>query len=322
VPLSQAVTGLRPGTVYEWQVGGRGHDSDSLSWVDGQPFDTFRFFTPASFWNQPASGATHPNSAAMMAWLNGKVTKATVSWDQYAVPLNVATNADPRVTVHTVDSSVPDITNVSWPAGVANSGDGDDNHGSILNVDTGELWDFWQLDPATKTANVGTQADNERGGKGDGNHDYAEGSARGSSADLIAGEMQPHDFAQGHIDHALIASIPAPATWGPVGPFNRTDHNGDSSPNAIPEGARLRLPASFDCGPYTGWQGVVCQALKRYGAIPGDNSGNSNGNFELEAFDVNASSTVYGHGQSYPWGATQFPSVPLALIRNMEVVQW
>jgi len=187
-----------------------------------------------------------------------------------------------------------------------------------------ELWDFWQLNPSTRTASVGAK-DSEHGSTGDGNHTTpAEGSARGSSFDLIAGEMQPHDFTQGHIDHALIASIPAPARWGPVGPSTRADHNGDSSPNAIPEGARLRLPRGFDCNAATGitWQRVVCNALKQYGAMVGDNSGNASRSFELEGFDINASRTVYGHGQSYPWGSDEWPCMPIGIIRRMEVVQW
>jgi hypothetical protein len=281
-----------------------------------------RFFEDTSLWNRPTSAARHPNSTNMIAWLRGKVTKVTISWDQFAVPLYLATNATPTKTVTTTDTGT--FIGVPWPTGLANSGEtgsAPDNHASILNTDTGKLWDFWQLDVPTAHASVGA-TDFESGPNGDGFHTtLAEGSARGSSFDLIAGVMQPKDFTDGAIPHALVCSIPAPASSGPVPPSIRTDGK-DPSPNAIPEGARLRLPASFDISGYTGHARVIAQCLQKYGCYVGDDSGGSNGNFELEAFDTTASSTAYGFGQAYPWGTTSFPQLPLSLMQNLEVVDW
>src|SRR5262249_6777676 len=90
------------------------------------------------------------------------------------------------------------------------------------------------------------------------------------------GGIRPQEIGQGHIDHALVISMPhvradylaCPATnnWAPQG--SRYAHD----PNALPLGAHIRLSPTFDVSaqPWPQWEKVVAVALQQYGAYVAD----------------------------------------------------
>jgi hypothetical protein len=60
---------------------------------------------------------------------------------------------------------------------------------------------------------------------------------------------------------------------------------------------------------------IIGQALKTYGMYDGDNSG---GGFALYAVDANQSDAPWRG--AYPWGADDYPAVPIEFLQNMEVL--
>ncbi len=284
------------------------------------PAPSTRFFEHSSPFNTPASGAVDTASATMVGALNASTDSILLSWSEWSVPLYMATNATPKVTV-TVRNDWGGVgtklSGVPWPAGVAQDSEGD-GHLSILNSDTGCLYDFWQMNSATKTASWGNR-DYISGAQGDGV--FTGGvSARGSGFNLVAGMMRPDEFGPGRsIDHALVATFPDGMVkgGGPVRPATESDGR-SSTTGAIPEGARLRLKASYDLSGLPDWQRRIGQALKTYGLIVGDRGGSGR---HVGLFGLNTTkSGAYGYGQSYPWGSNAYPAVPAAFIDNLEVM--
>jgi hypothetical protein len=84
----------------------------------------------------------------------------------------------------------------------------------------------------------------------------------------------PDEFEQGHIDHALLISIPSAASGGPVWPATESDGRSRSD-GAIPEGARLQLDPALDLNRFamTPYERIIAGALQEYGAYVGDVSG-------------------------------------------------
>jgi hypothetical protein len=107
----------------------------------------------------------------------------------------------------------------------------------------------------------------------------SEVSARGSGLPMFAGEILPKDIMSGHIHHALSISIPGPASRFYAQPASASDGNG--AYNSVPEGARLRLKASFNVnyalrhlpgGVSVSSARAILTALRTYGAIVVDRS--------------------------------------------------
>ncbi len=95
-------------------------------------------------------------------------------------------------------------------------------------------------------------------------------SLRGSGLPLIGGLIRPKELRSGRISHALAIAIPGPAASQFVAPATTT--NGLSSPNSIPQGARLRLkPEALARVQQTKKRLpgaiTIAQALYTYGAI-------------------------------------------------------
>jgi hypothetical protein len=88
----------------------------------------------------------------------------------------------------------------------------------------------------------------------------------GSGIPLIAGLQTIAELQQGSIDHAVAVSIPHVRKGVLRRPATRTD--GDFTTwDAVPEGARFRLPADLDIEslPLTPYAKIVARAIQRYG---------------------------------------------------------
>jgi hypothetical protein len=206
-------------------------------------------YSPDSPWNQPIpDGAPlDPNSRAMVEQLVHDVETGnppTLSVREWSVTVYVADEATPRTDVELTAGWSPyaALTDVPIPAGALPDPAGD-GHLTVIDLSTGYEYDFWQAeqrDNGTWRASWGNRIPLD----GDGVYPHGMG-ARGSGFASLAGMIWPEEFAQGHIDHALLLSMPSAARGGPVWPATESDGRSRSD-GAIPEGARLQLDPALD----------------------------------------------------------------------------
>jgi len=95
-----------------------------------------------------------------------------------------------------------------------------------------------------------------------------------SGLPVVGGLITLADLASGRIDHAIGIMVPEAAKGTFVFPALRTD-GVDTSPDAVPEGARFRLPANLDLSalqmpPITR---TIAEAAQKYGFIVNDQTG-------------------------------------------------
>jgi hypothetical protein len=112
------------------------------------------------------------------------------------------------------------------------------------------------------------------------------GSTTAAGTPLLPGVIWYDEVAAGEIKHAVDIVIPgaAIAQYEYVKPAARSGGACGSSypPDGFPYGGRLRLKARFDASSFTGSQAlVVIAALKRYGMINTDASGETRSSFRL-----------------------------------------
>jgi hypothetical protein len=112
------------------------------------------------------------------------------------------------------------------------------------------------------------------------------GSTTAAGTPLLPGVIWSDEIAAGAIEHAVDIVIPGAAImqYGYVKPAARAGGAcGNAYPaDGFPYGGRVRLKASFDDSSFTGTQAkVVIAALKKYGMVNTDDSGESRSSFRL-----------------------------------------
>jgi hypothetical protein len=97
-------------------------------------------------------------------------------------------------------------------------------------------------------------------------------SADAAGLPILPGLIRYDEVAAGRIDHALRFT----AQRTQRGYIHPATHfaSSNTDPNVPPMGARMRMKASYDCGPLSREAQVVCAALKRYGMFLADNGSN------------------------------------------------
>jgi hypothetical protein len=90
---------------------------------------------------------------------------------------------------------------------------------------------------------------------------------------MLPGQLRYEEVASGEINHALRIT-----TWTTQNAhiWPARHHSGISNTAFPPMGQRFRLKASVDISGYTPQQQVILKAMKKYGMILADNSGNKN----------------------------------------------
>src|SRR5262245_14703911 len=294
-----------------------------------------RLFSAGSPWNTPLTGneTVEANSAEMISFTAGESTGGfTIAWEMFGVAAFYANASTPTYTVRNTSfntnyrlPNVP-IPAQAWPAG------GEDGHMAVLMNDPsspryGCGWNWFGA--GTTSPDGPFDFTDPRGGIVQRHQDATESGwipgagARGSSAEVLAGLLKPSDLQAGAvIDHAL--ALVVPHSRGEFdGQGRRTSRSPSSTSdgtildtNGIPEGARLRLPASFDASGLPAWQQNIAQALKRYGGFVVDNSGNTT---NFVAFDNSHPGSI-GYGSAYPWGNTTYPTFNRSLWDNLQVL--
>ena len=251
-----------------------------------------RPFSPDGVWNHPLAddAAVDPASKRLVAGLAAEAateqrerTGPFIQTRAYGVAVyrvprdqpNVRVQLDPQAAyadgLRAALRAVPVPDNARPAAGT-------DGHLVVWQASTDRMWEFWRARRAADgwhAAWGGAMQDVSR------NPGYFSSAAWpgapntwGASASglpVLAGLITPSELAAGHIDHALAIALPAPRAGVVAFPAQRTDGT-DPSPDAIPEGARLRLDPGLDLDrlglPAPAL--VIARAAQRYGLLVRD----------------------------------------------------
>ncbi len=253
----------------------------------GEEAASFRFFSASSVWNQPlaANAPLDPDSSQMIAGfqrlLAAEVSEARGPWintSSSSVPIYSVAADQPTVAVTLANSPHASLSEawarVPLPAG-ARPGQGSDAELVLYQPSSDRMWEFWRLahtETGWRAAWGGAIAHTSQnpGVYGPQAWPGAETSwgASASSLSIAGGLITLKDLQEHQIDHALAAAIPDAAAGIYTSPAQRTDGR-STAPDAIPEGAHLRLDptlqlTSLHLPPLTL---MIAQAAQRYGII-------------------------------------------------------
>ncbi len=240
-------------------------------------------FAATSFWNLPLA-ANAPLDEQSSAWVTElrrqlATTNPWINTTSYSTPVYTVPAGQPTVRVKLDTTSAPlqqAFEQVPIPAG-AKPAAGSDAHLVVWQPATDSMWELWL---ASQKAD-GWHA--RWGGRMTGvskNPGYFTApnpgwGATATSLPLLGGLMRISELESGRIDHALAFAIPHTKLWKSWSwPAQRSDGDTDSA-DAIPEGARFRLPATLDIDalklpPVTA---AIAKAVQRYGMVLRDKSG-------------------------------------------------
>lgn len=293
------------------------------------------FYTASSPWNTRLSGSEslESNSSEMIQQAISQSSGGfSVIWERFGVAGFYADRSTPTYTVrnttYNTEWKLPNvpIPSAAWPAA------GDDGHMAVVMNDPlsarhGCSWSW--ISAGTTSRDGPFDFSDPRGEMVQRHHLINESgwikgaSVRGSSAEVLAGAIRPSELRAGQINHALAVYVPqSRREYDYEGSrvsrlFSYTSDGTGQGTKYVPEGARLRLPASFDeSGLSSHWQ-AVARALKTYGAFVIDNAGNA---IHLLALD-NSHARSIDNGIAYPWGTTTYPTVPSSIIQNLQVLR-
>ncbi|KUH96002.1 hypothetical protein AU187_12125 [Mycobacterium sp. IS-1556] len=231
-----------------------------------QPFaEDSPFRTPI-----PADAEVDPNSAAMIRavhWDNS-ASAATV---EFGIPIYTANAHTPRYSVPCLITEwgpCPfDGLRVPIPDD-ARPQDGSDGAMVVIDPDSRTIYEFWRAKKANGSWTTEFGAVNSLDGSGWG------GASTGSGASRLAGVVRVAEIAQGSIPHALAMQSYNVCAKVFRPPALKTDGQ-STSPDCIPEGARIQLDPSVDINSLglSPAQHTVAEALQKYGAYIVDVSG-------------------------------------------------
>ena len=252
----------------------------------------FRFFSAQSFWNQPvsANAPIDPDSARMVAGLSAEVRREEkdgkgpwIDVTTDGVPVVQVSDSQPTVPVKLNHPADPALTaawrSVPLPASARPSGG--DHDLAVWQPGTDRMWEFFQLHRQGGTWEAEWGGAMQRVSYNPGV--YGPGAWPGAqsywgvtagSLPLVGGAMTVSQLQAGDIDHALALATPDTRARTYASPAERSDGVIDS-PDAIPEGARLRLDphlnlAALHLPPMVR---LMAQAAQRYGIVVRDTAG-------------------------------------------------
>lgn len=280
------------------QDGGAENSADNQDGESEKPtsLPSIRLYSDSSPLNQkiPANAEIDPSSQQYVNAIVQTAQNLLIQVKGYSSPVYFANANTPRYDVllpcgtewelgvtRLKDVPIPgfaepanDVDGAVAPVGCGEDNPFDqDNNMDIIDLNTGCEYDFWQM----RKENGSWVASWGNAISIDGNGIYEKGlSARGSGFAFLAGVIWPHELQQGEIPHALLFALPDQLVraGGPVPPATESD--GESTdPNALPEGARLRLDPSLDLNSLnlTPAERTIAKAMQEYGMFLTDNGG-------------------------------------------------
>jgi hypothetical protein len=246
--------------------------------ADGRPF------AADSVWNAPlaANAPLDPRSGAYVAELQRqlKTTNPWINTTTYSAPIYTVPAGQPTVHVtldsHNDPSLQAALDQVPIPPGAVPAA-GDDHHLVVWQPATDTMWELWLAtrEPDGWHADWGGRMDHVSQNPGYFLEPHPGWGATATSLPLLGGLIRISQLEHGAIDHALAFAIPHTRTWTSWSwPAQRSDGDVDS-PDAIPEGARLRLDPSLDIDALKLPRAttIIAKAIQRYGMILRDKSG-------------------------------------------------
>ncbi len=240
-------------------------------------------FAGTSFWNAPLAddAALDQRSSAWVAELRRQLstTNPWINTTSYSTPVYTVPAGQPTVRVALDTTSTPlhqAFEQVPIPAG-AKPAAGSDAHMVVWQPATDTMWEFWlaSLKADGWHARWGGRMTGVSKNPGYFTAPNPGWGATATSLPLLGGLMRISELQSGRIDHALALAIPHTKLWKSWSwPAQRSDGDTDSA-DAIPEGARFRLPADLDIDalqlpPVTA---AIAKAVQRYGMVLRDKSG-------------------------------------------------
>jgi hypothetical protein len=246
-----------------------------------------RPFAASSAWNRaiPANPALASNSAGMIRRLTsgGHYNVTNGAWGQFGAPVFYADASTPRYTwgSHCGPISGKQVPIPSGSHEAQEPGASPDHKYIVIDTSTRLVYDIWGADvlgrdclkwgyqgygiiESLTTANDGAPGIN------------GEKAPTGASTSSLAGLLRAYDAthldADGTYGHALQGSSMYGAKGQWVSPATSSD-GPDTSSDAIPQGSRLQLNPSFNCGAISA-PGVraYCKTAQKYGIILMDTS--------------------------------------------------
>jgi hypothetical protein len=252
----------------------------------------FRFFSAESFWNQPvsANAPIDPDSGRMVAGLSAEVQHEEkdgngpwIDVTTDGVPVVQVSDAQPTVPVRLNHPADPALT-AAWrsvPLPTSAQPSGGDHDLAVWQPGTNRMWEFFQLhrEGSTWEAEWGGAMKDVSSNPGvygprawPGAQSYWGVTA--GSLPLVGGAMTVKQLQAGDIDHALALAIPDTRARVYASPAERSD-GVINSPDAIPEGARLRLDPHLNLATLhlTPMVHLMAEAAQRYGIVVRDTAG-------------------------------------------------
>jgi hypothetical protein len=228
--------------------------------------DPPRFFSPTSFWNQPlpANAPLAPSSPALVGTLDSEVAAEEaahrgpwINTHAWSVPIYTVSARQPTVRVRLDGGFRERALQRAWAAvplpPSARPAAGTDAHLIVWQPATDRLWEFWRLGRSAArgwSAAWGGAIRHVSENPGVyGPHAWPGArptwGASATSLSIAGGLIRLDELAQGRIEHALAISLPNVRAGVYAEPARREDGT-STSPLALPEGARLRLPADLE----------------------------------------------------------------------------
>ncbi|WP_432507746.1 DUF4124 domain-containing protein, partial [Kineococcus arenarius] len=248
-------------------------------------------FGARSVWKQDISTApVAADSAPMVSRLAQEVASsyngvAAFNVNQYNTSIYTVPASQPRVDVQWSNcqnrSYTPkgllgpggQFTQVPVPADAVPA-TGRDAQLTVYSPETDQLWEFWRMKKVDGvwSACWGGRINNVSTSYGYFLHGFG---AAATGLALSGGAIGIKEAQAGQINHAVALAIPDPAHWKTFSwPAQRSDGT-NTSPDAIPEGTRLRLDPSVDVDALklTPLATMIAKAAQKYGFIVVDRAG-------------------------------------------------
>jgi hypothetical protein len=234
------------------------------------------YFSAGGVWNQPVGNAQPvANSSALISYLTAHALHPNMTLRSWGVSVSeTQPGQQPAFTVPCVmwsNCTLDAFGQIPIPltASPDSSGDG---HLAVYDPTSGREWDMWQAQKTASSWQAGGGAAVSTLGDGV----APSGTAGGDAANLplLGGLVRPEEILQGHIDHALVFTMPGVSSVGHVCPA--THHDGSTTdPNALLEGMRLQLDPSVDVSqlPIPAWEKTLASAMQTYGMYLRDQGG-------------------------------------------------
>jgi hypothetical protein len=240
-----------------------------------------RPFAPDSVWNAPLrrNAKLASRSAAYVRDLVRQVRRygAGLNSSEHSTPVYTVPANQPRVRVQ-LDQYNPALQSaldrVPIPRG-ARPAAGSDRHLVVWQPATDTMWELWKANEAADGWHAEYGGRLRRASRNPGYYTtpHQRWGATATSLPLLGGLIRLNELKARQIRHALAMAIPEPGQ-GFVPPAQRGDGE-RRSPLAMPEGTRLRLPATLNLARLrlTPIGRKIARAAQRYGIIVRDRAG-------------------------------------------------